>query len=246
MNKVNSWEPKGFKIETSSVWKFPERGNWATHDGNYRGNWSPYVPRNIILRYSNPGDLVLDQFVGGGTTLVEAKLLGRDCIGVDVNEEALNRCKRKCQIQLEKCGQECIKKGDARKLDFISSESIDLICMHPPYADAIKYSEHQENDISLLPVDEFLDSMKMVAEESKRVLKKGKYCTFLIGDIRRKGKVFPLGFKTMEIFQKLGFEIKEIVLKEQFNCKSTSKWYKLSIEKNFLLLAHEYLFIMIK
>ena len=118
--------------------------------------------------------------------------------------------------------------------------------MHPPYADAIKYSEHQENDISLLPVDEFLDSMKMVAEESKRVLKKGKYCTFLIGDIRRKGKVFPLGFKTMEIFQKLGFEIKEIVLKEQFNCKSTSKWYKLSIEKNFLLLAHEYLFIMIK
>ncbi|MDD5616687.1 MAG: hypothetical protein PHH85_10850 [Candidatus Methanoperedens sp.] len=29
--------------------------------GNYRGNWSPYIPRNLILRYTAPGDLVLDQ-----------------------------------------------------------------------------------------------------------------------------------------------------------------------------------------
>ena len=40
-------------------------------------NWSPYIPRNILLRYSKEGDLVLDQFAGGGTTLVEAKLLNR-------------------------------------------------------------------------------------------------------------------------------------------------------------------------
>lgn len=40
------------------------------HDAKYRGNWSPYIPRNILLRYSKE-NLVLDQFVGGGTTLVE-------------------------------------------------------------------------------------------------------------------------------------------------------------------------------
>lgn len=246
MNNGNVWEPLEFKIETSSVWKFPERGNWATHDGNYRGNWSPYVPRNIILRYSNPGDLVIDQFVGGGTTMVEAKLLGRDCIGVDVNAEALERCRKKCQFSFEKGGRVYFKQGDARKLDFIPNESIDLVCMHPPYADVIKYSEHQENDISLLSVDKFLESMIEVAEECKRILKKGKYCTFLIGDIRKNGKVIPLGFRTMEIFLKSGLEIKEIILKEQFNCKSTNKWSKLSVEKNFLLLAHEYLFILKK
>ncbi len=50
---------------------------------------------NIILRYSQEGDLVLDQFAGGGTTLVEAKLLNRDIIGVDVNDAALDRCREK-------------------------------------------------------------------------------------------------------------------------------------------------------
>ena len=246
MNNRDLWEPLEFEMETSSVWRFPERGNWATHDSNYRGNWSPYIPRNIILRYSNPRDLVLDQFVGGGTTTVEAKLLGRNCIGVDVNEEALERCKKKCQFSFEKCGQVYLRQGDARELKFIPNESIDLVCMHPPYANVIKYSECQENDISLLSLDKFLESMVAVAEESKRVLKKGKYCTFLMGDIREKGRVVPLGFRTMEIFLKAGFEIKEIILKEQFNCKSTSKWNKLSVERNFLLLAHEYLFVFIK
>ena len=45
--------PKDFQLEQNSVWSFKSRGNWATHNGNYRGNWSPYIPRNIILKYSN-------------------------------------------------------------------------------------------------------------------------------------------------------------------------------------------------
>ncbi|MDU1854385.1 MAG: site-specific DNA-methyltransferase, partial [Clostridium baratii] len=37
-------------LETSTIWRFKERGSWSTHKGDYRGNWSPFVPRNIILR----------------------------------------------------------------------------------------------------------------------------------------------------------------------------------------------------
>ena len=58
-------QPENFELETNTVWAFPERGKWATHDAKYRGNWSPYIPRNVILRYSKEGDVVLDQFVGG-------------------------------------------------------------------------------------------------------------------------------------------------------------------------------------
>lgn len=76
-------------------WTFPKRGDWATHDAKWRGNWSHYIPRNIMLRYSKEGDCVLDQFAGGGTTLVEAKLLNRNIIGVDVNDVALERCREK-------------------------------------------------------------------------------------------------------------------------------------------------------
>ncbi len=87
--KIKYWAPKNFREETTTVWSFKQRGDWATHDGRYRGNWSPYIPRNVILKYSGPGDIVLDYFVGGGTTAVEAKLLGRRCIARDINPAAV-------------------------------------------------------------------------------------------------------------------------------------------------------------
>ena len=62
--KIISWEPDNFNLEATTIWSFPNRGKWATHNPKYRGNWSPYIPRNIILRYSMAGDYVLDQFLG--------------------------------------------------------------------------------------------------------------------------------------------------------------------------------------
>ncbi|MDT8402847.1 MAG: DNA methyltransferase, partial [Bacteroidales bacterium] len=59
------------------------------HKGNYRGNWSPYIPRNLILRYTDTNDTVLDQMAGSGTTLVECRLLQRNAIGIDINPGAV-------------------------------------------------------------------------------------------------------------------------------------------------------------
>ena len=146
-DKISKWEPDAFELEMNTVWSFPKRGDWATHDAKWRGNWSPYIPRNIILRYSQEGDLVLDQFVGGGTTLVEAKLLRRNIIGVDVNDIALARCREKIDFEHDGAnGKVYLHKGDARHLDFIPDSNIDLICTHPPYADIIQYSEDTEED----------------------------------------------------------------------------------------------------
>lgn len=245
--KIFKTGPENFELEMTSHWTFPNRGNWATHDAKWRGNWSPYIPRNIILRYSKEGDLVLDQFAGGGTTLVEAKLLNRNIIGVDVNDVALNRCVEKTDFEIDsEMGKVYIKKGDARNLDFIKDDSIDLICTHPPYANIINYSENIAEDLSLLNVKEFLVEMEKVASESFRVLKKGKFCAVLMGDTRKNGHVIPLGFKTMEVFQNAGFKLKEIIIKEQHNCKATGFWKTNSVKYNFLLLAHEYLFIFHK
>jgi len=231
------------------MWSFPKRGNWATHDAKWRGNWSPYIPRNIILRYSSEGNLLLDQFAGGGTTLVEAKLLNRNIIGIDVNDVALNRCREKVDFEHDSIvGNVSIHKGDARNLDFISDESIDLICTHPPYANIIKYSEGMDipSDLSNYGVKQFLVEMKNVASESYRVLKKGKFCAILMGDTRQKGHIVPMGFEVMKIFETVGFKTKEIIIKEQHNCKATGFWKTNSVKYNFLLIAHEYLFIFRK
>lgn len=246
-SKITKWEPENFELEMTTHWSFPERGDWATHDAKWRGNWSPYIPRNIILRYSKEKDLILDQFAGGGTTLVEAKLLNRNIIGIDVNDVALNRCKEKIDFQHEGAdGKVFLRKGDARNLDFIPDNSIDLICTHPPYANIIQYSENIEEDLSHLKINEFLEEMKKVASESYRVLKKDKFCAVLMGDTRKNGHMIPLSFYVMEVFENAGFKLKEMIIKEQHNCKATGFWKTNSIKYNFLLIAHEHLFIFRK
>lgn len=245
--KITKWEPDDFELEMTTVWSFPNRGDWATHDAKWRGNWSPYIPRNIMLRYSKENDLVLDQFAGGGTTLVEAKLLNRNIIGVDVNDIALERCREKIDFDHEGAnGKVQLCKGDARNLDFIKDESIDLICTHPPYADIIQYSEDIEEDLSHLKVKDFLEEMKKVAAESYRVLKKDKFCAVLMGDTRQKGHMIPMSFDVMKIFQDAGFRLKELIIKEQHNCRATGYWKTNSVKYNFLLIGHEYLFVFKK
>ena len=246
VKKIKKWEPEEFELEMNTVWSFPDRGKWATHDAKYRGNWSPYIPRNLLLRYSNEGDLILDQFAGGGTTLVEAKLLNRNVIGVDINNNALERCKEKCNFEYENSGKVYFYEADARNLNFIPDENIDFICTHPPYANIIKYSEDLENDLSHLNVQDFLIDMYKVASESYRVLKKDKFCAILMGDTRQKGHIIPMSFEVMKIFEKVGFKTKEIIIKEQHNCKATGFWKTNSVKYNFLLIAHEYLFVFRK
>ncbi|MDW7984988.1 MAG: DNA methyltransferase [Acidobacteriota bacterium] len=247
---IRRWAPKNFREETTSVWSFKQRGDWATHDGRYRGNWSPYIPRNIILKYSQPGDIVLDYFVGGGTTAIEAKLLGRRCIARDINPSAVDMTRENLRFspphQLLSGGalslyEPEVSIGDARYLSDINNNSIDLICAHPPYAGIIKYSARVEGDLSGLSVQDFLIEMRKVARESLRVLKPGGKCAILIGDTRQSKHIVPLGFQTLRVFLEAGFILRELIIKRQHNCKTTGFWYIRSIQRNFLLLAHEYL-----
>lgn len=187
----------------------------------------------------------MDPFVGGGTTAVEAKLTKRNFIGFDINPSAVELSRKMCEFEYDGNVSSVIKVADARKLP-LGDNSVDLICAHPPYADIIHYSDDIEGDLSLLPIKDFLFEMGKVADEFHRVLKKDKFCAILMGDMRKKGMVQPLAFETMRVFELAGFKTKEIVIKEQHNCKATGYWKTNSIKYNFLLLAHEYLFVLKK
>ena len=231
-----------FNEEVTSVWSFKERGEWATHKGDYPGNCSPYVVKNLLIKYSNKNDIVLDQFVGSGTTMIESLLLNRKTIGIDINDKALNITKSRIK---DIGGKYKLIKGDATKLK-LKNKSIDFICTHPPYMDIIKYSNGIRGDISLLSGEEFYNSIKLVAKESFRVLKEKCYCAILIGDVRKNGLIVPVGFNVMELFLNEGFLLKEIIIKEQHNCKSTDKWIEIAKKRNFLLIQHEYIFVFKK
>ena len=124
----------------------------------------------------------------------------------------------------------------------VPDNCIDFIFAHPPYANIIKYSKDIKEDISRLELKEFLDQMKLFSKECFRILKKNKYSAVLIGDIRKNKNVIPLGFYIMNIFIQTGFTLKEIIIKEQHNCKMSDYWSQ-NTNRDFYLLAHEYIFI---
>ena len=239
------YNPTNFELENTTIWSFKERGKWATHKGDYRGNCPPQVPRNLILKYTNEKDIVLDPFCGSGTSMIECKLLDRKGIGIDINMEALKLAKSRLNFRYNTIYEPKLIKADSTNLqNLIPNEKIDFIFAHPPYANVIKYSEDIKEDISRLNLKDFFSRINLFSKECFRILKKNKICSILIGDIRKNKNVIPLGFYIMNIFIQAGFTLKEIIIKEQHNCRMTDYWKNKNMD--FYLLSHEYILVFIK
>ena len=234
------------KVETTTVWSFPDRGKWSTHSAKYRGNWAPQIARNLILLYSQEGDTVLDSMVGSGTTMIETKLLGRKGVAFDIHPEVVKLAQEACTAEKEGKFDPRIERGDARHLETLKDNSVDFIATHPPYLNIIRYGEKEvEGDLSTISsLSKFCDAIENVAQECFRVLTPGKYCAILIGDTRRRRHFVPLAFNVMQRFLKAGFILKEDIVKLQHNCTTTRYWG--AQEKDFLLIMHEHLFVFRK
>jgi len=232
----------------TTVWSFPERGNWATHTSDFRGNFAPQVVRNIIEMYSEKGDSILDPMVGGGTTLIEAKLLARNALGLDINPEFVKLSEKALNFTHHPASKQKIQVADARDLSFLKDNSFDLVLTHPPYMNIIKYSEGKIpadlSNIGSLP--KFCDEIEKIAAELFRVLKPDRYCAILMGDTRRGKHFVPLAFNVMQRFLKVGFVLKEDIVKVQHNCAYTRRWEWKAKRDKFYLIMHEHLFVFRK
>lgn len=72
-------------IFVNEFWTARQRQAHSLHEISYRACFKPQLPRFFIERLTQPGELVYDPFMGRGTTLLEAALLGRVPCGCDVN-----------------------------------------------------------------------------------------------------------------------------------------------------------------
>jgi DNA modification methylase len=237
-----------FRAERTTVWDFPIRGDWATHKGDYRGNFAPQIARNVILNYSKEGDLILDPMVGSGTTLIEARLLNRHALGYDINQRAIDITLERLNFAVENSSTQTVKIGDVRNLSELQNDSIDLILTHPPYANIIKYSDGQNPDdlSSLASLPAFLDELEKGIREMYRVLNPDHYCAILIGDTRKGQHFVPLSHYVLDRCFKIGFALKEEIIKTQHNTTYSSRWKAPAQAHRFYLIMHEHLFVFRK
>lgn len=241
-------QPENFIQETTTAWSFPVRGNWATHNPKYRGNFAPQIPRNLILKYTKENDLVLDPMVGSGTTLIESKLLHRNAIGIDINFNAVELTKEALNFDFKTKSKQQVILGDARNIVNCKNESIDLVIIHPPYLNIVKYSDGKNKDdlSSISNLNLFCDEIERVSNELYRVLKPNGICSVLIGDTRKSQHYIPISYFVMQRFLNSGFILKEEIIKAQHNCMYSNRWTSKSNEYGFYLIMHEHLFVFRK
>jgi len=136
--------------------------------------------------------------------------------------------------------------GDARRLDALKDESVDLIATHPPYAYIIPYAPRVLGDISALrKLSDFLKAIREVADESFRVIRPGKHCAILIGDTRKHKHYVPIAYRVLQQFLESGFILREDIIKRQWKTKTTRERWR-SSKLDFYKIAHEHLYVFRK
>ncbi len=171
----------------STLWDIGPRKNYAG-DSSFHGNSPTQIVEQCILRLSKKNDLVVDPMAGSGTTLDVCKLLDRKCIGYDLNSS----------------GRDDIIKNNSERIP-LNDNSVDMIFLHPPYWNLIRYSKMKE-DVSNCGLEDFYKRMNNVINECYRILKPNKFFCILIGDLIKKGRFIPISRKIADMIEYIGFK----------------------------------------
>ena len=218
-------------LQSTTLWDYPRQSYGKNPKGNnkYAGVTPAFIIYNLVKRYTEPGDLVVDPMAGSGTTLDVCMEEGRKCIAYDISPP-----------------REDITQNDARNIP-LTDNSVDLIFIDPPYGDNIKYNEHPKNiGRHSAESNEFYDELEKVMKECHRVLKPGKVIGWLIGDQWVKKKFTPVGFNVYQRLTKY-FDTRDIIcVVRRGQSSNTGIWHNRALRFNFYLRGFKYLLVMKK
>lgn len=242
-------------ILTDSLWIMNYRDKSGAHTGEYWGNFIPQIPNQLFLRYTKEDDWILDPFLGSGTSLIEAKKLGRNAIGIELQDNVLKMAEKNINNQTGD-KQSVLVNGDSKTVNIQNIledkgiKNVQFVIMHPPYWDIIKFSDRDEDLSNASNIDEFLDMLGDVIDNTSKVLEKGRMMAIVIGDKYENGQLVPLGFYCMQEFLKRGFLLKSTIVKnfnETKGKKSKGKlWRYRALAGGFYIFKHEYIFLFQK
>ncbi len=259
-------------VLTDSLWSFPNRASGEGHQLDYHGNYIPQIATQLFTRYTQRDEIVLDLFLGSGTTAIEAVRMGRRCIGVELKPELVAYVRDKIDpdlldsrihlLQGNSADPAIVRRiSDLLRTMFDCKASPDdpaaqanlahLLILHPPYADIIKFSDYPDDLSNAVTTEAFLDGFETVARHGYQLLAPGRFAALIIGDKYVKGELIPLGFWCMECMNRVGFKTKAIIVKniegnEKGKGKSANLWRYRALAGGYYIFKHEYIIVFFK
>jgi hypothetical protein len=244
-------------VWTDSLWLIPARDSTGGHQLDYHGNFVPQIARQAYLRYTREDDVVLDLFLGSGTSAVEAERLNRRLIGVELQQELVDQVRRKISQHLlddriHLLQGDSTDPGTAQEVQTalarMGAGHAQLLVLHPPYQDIIQFSEHPRDLSNAHDLDTFLGGFEAAARHGFDLLEPSRFAALVIGDKYAGGELIPLGFYCLERMQEIGFQLKAIVVKniegnERGKGRDTNLWRYRALRGGFYLFKHEYVII---
>lgn len=271
MRPATSWPWSNVKDElanwkesdliSGSLWTLGARDTSGAHKGNnYHGLFVPQVPNQLIRKFTEPGDVVLDMFAGSGTSGIEARRLGRHWIGFELNPDRAKQTQELLDNEPNPHNvltnvtvvnsTSRLETSAAFQVDALHTGKIraDLTIVHPPYHDIIQFSDDPNDLSNCKTVEEFRSSLKLVMSNARYLTRDKGAVTLVIGDAYQGGEYLPLSAWAIVDNESIGLILKAICVKdiqgnEQGKGKNTNLWRYRALKNGLYTFQHEYVIV---
>lgn len=220
------------RLQTTTLWYYPSQQYGEVPMGNpaYEGRTPSYVIWNVLERYTRPGDLVVDPFCGGATTLDVATSLGRRSVGLDIEP-----------------GRGDVLRADARRWPLRAAVA-DLVFMDPPYSTHVRYSA-REGCIGELDAFQpaYFEALEETFAEAERVLRDRRYLALFVSDTFKKKRGFvPIGTLLSGQLARRFRPVDHIAVVRGSRKLESPRFHSVAAEQNFFLRGFTHLLLFKK
>ncbi len=255
---IEKWKESDINVD--SLWLIDERDKSGKHSNKYHGNFIPQIPYQLIKRYTKKQDIVLDMFLGSGTTLFECENLNRNFIGFDINEEIISFVNKKMEnsqkinFDIQNCDVSNIGDFDNKiknSLKKLNASKVQFLILHPPYMDIVKFTNKKEDLSQISDLSLFVKTFNKVIENGLKYLETNRYFAIVIGDVYKKSEVIPLSFYIIDAIKRnFKVKLKGIIVKNiegnRGKIGQGGIWKYRALKSDYYIFKHEYILVFKK